>query len=160
MIVYKVTNQTNGKIYIGQTTQSLSKRKKNHRDDVVSGQMKCPLLHNAMKKYGFENFVFESIDKAQNIDELNDLEMHYIKQFNSLVPNGYNLAIGGRNCSPTEETRKKQSDAKKGRKLSAEHKNKISASRTEKDIQKKLKKLFLNLLKQEVIQKKLRKNCL
>ena len=48
---------------------------------------------------------------------MDEMEFHYIKQYNSLKPNGYNMTLGGeRNLGwkPTEKTNKNISKAKKG----------------------------------------------
>lgn len=48
-----------------------------------------------MRKYGVENFSIEQIDSADSSNELGEKERSYIKQFNTRVPNGYNLTAGG-----------------------------------------------------------------
>jgi group I intron endonuclease len=108
MIVYKVTNKINGKIYIGQTTKTLETRFKEH-------QVRGNLLFQAIKKHGVENFKIEEIDSACSMDELNALEEYHIHFNNSITPGGYNLRAGG-NCSTfSEATKKKMSEAKKGK---------------------------------------------
>lgn len=57
MIIYKITNKINGKVYIGQTTDSLSRRKSGHIQAATSGSKSK--LYSAMRKYGVENFEFE-----------------------------------------------------------------------------------------------------
>lgn len=47
-----------------------------------------------MRKYGIEHFTISEICSCDN-SELNQKEMYYIQSFNSLVPNGYNLTLGG-----------------------------------------------------------------
>ena len=47
-------------------------------------------------------------------EELDECEKYYIKLFNTLYPNGYNLTEGGNGGVPSEETRRKLSEAKKG----------------------------------------------
>ena len=74
------------------------------------------VLHRAMNKYGVDNFSFEIIDEVEN-DLLNQKEKEYIQQYNSLVPNGYNLTTGGdgtpgysRIQSPEEKEKRKESN--------------------------------------------------
>ncbi len=114
MIIYKITNKINGKVYIGQTVQSLHKRWGQHcRTD----QSYCRLLSHAIQKYGRENFTIEQIDHAHNRDELDAKEVYWIKFYDSMNRDkGYNLLGGGnKNHTVSEETRKKLSEAGKGR---------------------------------------------
>jgi hypothetical protein len=54
------------------------------------------LVGRSIKKYGKDNFKIEVIDvSATNKDDLDLLEIRYIKELNSLHPNGYNLSLGG-----------------------------------------------------------------
>ncbi len=91
MIVYKCTNLVNGKIYIGQTIRTLKIRKYEHSRSIRS------LIGKAIKKYGIDNFMFEIIDTARDMKELNDLEVKYISELKSIAPAGYNLKEGGDN---------------------------------------------------------------
>lgn len=91
MIIYKVTNMVNGKLYIGQTTRTLEQRWREH----CCSSSQCTYLHNAIVKYGKENFKIEQIDIALDQEELDYKEQQYIKCYDTLVPNGYNLTTGG-----------------------------------------------------------------
>jgi len=84
MIIYKVLNKVNGKIYIGQDT-------KNNPRYLGSGI----LLRKAIKKYSRENFNKEVIEWCDTKNKLDFLEKFYIRFFNSKAPNGYNLTDGG-----------------------------------------------------------------
>jgi group I intron endonuclease len=119
MLIYKITCNINGKIYIGQTIGSLEKRWKRHTW-VCTKRKNTMAITNAIVKYGEENFTIERIDVASTIDELNDKEIYYISHYNSLSPVGYNLSPGGGNFRISEESRKKISKANKGRKASPE----------------------------------------
>ena len=111
MLIYKVQNLKNGKIYIGQTTKTLEWRWKHH----CNAKSCCTYLSNAIKKYGVENFVVEQIDSARTQKELNEKERYWIKQYNSLAPNGYNLTTGGEHPIVTDVTKKILSDQRKGK---------------------------------------------
>lgn len=102
MVIYKITNLINEKIYIGQTTKTIEQRFKEHCK-TTSG---CRALKNAIKKYGSNNFSIEIIENCNSLDELNIREEYWIKHYNSLVPRGYNLQSGGGNHTVTEETRR------------------------------------------------------
>src|ERR1700677_416033 len=115
MIIYKWTNKLNGKIYIGQTTKSLSHRVRMHVNTTATGS---PLpLHNAIRKYGIESFMVEAIAQTESLKELNRLEIKYIKKLDCRVPKGYNLKIGGDNHSWHPDSRKKASISAKERML-------------------------------------------
>lgn len=94
MIIYKATNLINGKVYIGQTIHTLEHRKKAHLNNAANGGKTH--FYAAIRKYGQDNFLFEEICKADTIQQLNDLEVYYIQQYNS-IENGYNMALGGDN---------------------------------------------------------------
>ena len=98
MLIYKITNKINNKIYIGQTVGLLRVRWSNHKKLSKHSDLgKKHYIHKAIQKYGIENFTIEEIDGANSLSELNYLEKHYICKFNSLAPNGYNLDRGGKN---------------------------------------------------------------
>lgn len=98
MIIYKATNKVNNKSYIGQTIYTLEKRKSGHLHSVRNNS--TVYFHNAIRKYGEENFTWEVIDDtAKTIGELNLLEQKYIKEYYTFRDdpecNGYNLTAGG-----------------------------------------------------------------
>ena len=93
MIIYKATNLVNNKIYIGQTTGYLSRRKYQHEYYALKKEDNI-YFHNALRKYGIKNFHWEVIEKCKTNIELNEMEFHYIHQYNSKTPNGYNLTDG------------------------------------------------------------------
>lgn len=95
MIIYKITNVVNRKIYIGQTVTPLSIRKSGHKHETLKRNDKCA-IHKAMRKYGFENFTFEIIDICTTREELNKSEIYWIKELDSRnQKKGYNLTKGG-----------------------------------------------------------------
>lgn len=93
--IYKITNKTNGKIYIGQTILPVSYRFTNHKSDAKNNRGYA--IASAIRKYGELNFKVETLVECYE-DELNDYEMFFIKKFNSFTPNGYNLTYGGDDC--------------------------------------------------------------
>lgn len=111
MIIYKIQNKINGKIYIGQTVGTLEHRMSQHK---ANGK-KISVIGNAIHKYDWDNFDVEVIDEAETIEELNRKEIYWIGYYKSLSPNGYNLELGGRNALHEEETRKKISQSLKGK---------------------------------------------
>lgn len=99
LIVYKVTNLINGKCYVGQTKRTLNERWYGH-----CTKAGCTALHNAILKYGKENFSIEVIDTAVNESELNSKEKYWISELNTLSPNGYNLKTGGDRSELVEDS--------------------------------------------------------
>jgi group I intron endonuclease len=100
------------KFYIGQTIQKLSTRKYTHE----TRDCKTSAIHNAIQKYGKENFKWEVIDEADNIDVLNMLERLHISRYESLTTQwGYNIREGGSGGKHSEETIKKMSEIKMGK---------------------------------------------
>lgn len=53
------------------------------------------ILGRAIKKYGWENFKYETVEECDNKEELLEKEKYYINYYNSLMPNGYNMTKGG-----------------------------------------------------------------
>lgn len=88
--IYKIQNLINNKIYIGQSTDIKTRWYKH----------KCAqdnfYIHKAIRKYGIENFSFDIIEECSQ-QELDKKEKYYINKYNSLVPNGYNMILGGSN---------------------------------------------------------------
>ena len=87
MIVYEITDLTNGKIYVGQTIGTLEHRFAQHKHA-------DSLIGKAIREHGAENFLPEVIEKCQTREELNAREKFWIIALNSLYPSGYNV-VGG-----------------------------------------------------------------
>ena len=91
-IIYLVTNKINGMIYIGASLGSLAKRWNDHVDTKV---LRKGSLQEAIHKFGKKNFNKKIIKRCKFLPELSKFERHYIKKYNSIKPNGYNLSSGG-----------------------------------------------------------------
>lgn len=87
--IYKITNNINGKIYIGQSN-NIQRRFLEHKNRGATSRIPVDI---AIQKYGKENFSFEVIEEC-TIEQLNQKEMYWISYFNS-VENGYNCSVGG-----------------------------------------------------------------
>jgi group I intron endonuclease len=114
--IYKHTNIKTGKVYIGQTWQD-PKRRWRKEDKSYTSHKNTIALYNALLAHGWESFTSEIIDFSSNQDELNRKEEHYIKLFDCLAPNGYNLRniCDGRETH-TEATKEKIRQKAIGRK--------------------------------------------
>jgi group I intron endonuclease len=126
--IYKITHRESGKCYIGQSVD-VFKRWQGHSNLAVK---KKSAIQNAFVLYGIDKFSFEVVEECER-EMLNDREVHWIAYFGSFGQGGYNLTSGGGQAYIfSEETKEKQSAAKKGKKLSEEHIAKRSASQTGK----------------------------
>lgn len=123
-----------GKVYIGITKQKVDRRWANG-----SGYKACPLVYNAIKKYGWENVEHEIIKTGLTKSEAEYLEIELIKEFQSADHRyGYNIEHGG-NCIGThsEETKNKISVANKGKVVSKETRKKLSIANKGKHVGEK-----------------------
>lgn len=109
MIIYKATNLVNGKVYVGQTVNTLKYRKEQHWREAICPSRKNVHFHNALLKYGIDNFEFEIIDRARDVDELNKKESYWISYYNSTDSRyGYNKDSGGKSGGfKSQETKEK-----------------------------------------------------
>jgi group I intron endonuclease len=119
--IYKIINLTTNKIYVGQAVSHILNHKR-YRPYGHEGRFRCHIseafsikknqchyLNNALRKYGIADFVIELIEYCE-IEKANEREIHYIKEFNSLFPNGYNLKNGGSVFTHSVESKKRVSD--------------------------------------------------
>ena len=126
--VYKITNKVNNKVYIGITSKGISARWKEH---IYSAEHGCPFkLHNAIRKYGKENFSIELIDFCNSWEELTEKEQYYISEYKSLQDEyGYNMTEGGDGTfgrCHTEETKEKIRQKAIGREVTEATRLKLS----------------------------------
>lgn len=93
-------------------------------------------IHRAIRKYGKNHFYVEKICDCSSQEELNEKEVYYIKEFNSIAPNGYNLTTGGDKCEFSEEVLHRLSVIHKEHWLDEEYRNKQAISRKGKHREK------------------------
>ena len=122
-------NKINDKKYIGITKTSVKKRWGCNGSGY--NNTKQPLFYRAIKKYGWDNFEHKILYEGLSEYEACAAEIRLIKEYKTQDPQfGYNIQPGGQlgnsNIKLSEETKKKISEAHKGKKLSEEHKRKIS----------------------------------
>lgn len=126
--IYIITNPK-GKVYVGQSVDVFSrfKRYKKYISE-IKNQTK---IYNSITKYGVQNHTFDIIEEC-SISDLNRLERKYQEYYNS-VEEGLNCkytTTEDKSGHLSNETKKRISDANKGRKFSKEWKHKISKSLT------------------------------
>jgi group I intron endonuclease len=158
MLIYRVTNVNNGKIYIGKTKQTLEKRKRSHlkksRHKAVD---KMTFFHRAIRKYGSGNFHWDIIETLSNgtDEELCQRECYYIKQYDSNHrEKGYNLTEGGEGVRRSgwkhhEETKDKIGNSNRGRCRTKDQKLRIKkatieAMKSHPRTEDQLKRMILN----------------
>jgi group I intron endonuclease len=115
MIVYIAKNIVNGKKYIGYTTKSLEERIKGHLHKSRNKNDKhyFYLFKIALRKYGIDSFEWDILSKCTSVEECCEKEKFYIKTFDTLTPNGYNLTEGGNGGIQSQETKFKISESVK-----------------------------------------------
>jgi group I intron endonuclease len=154
--VYQIQNVVTGKRYIGYTTD-YKRRWRDHLDCVAKQVNRC--LYDAMNKYGTDNFVISVLFEFDSKIEATNCEIRLIEEFNTLMPNGYNMTTGGdggntlstwtseqkdnlykRQASKrigkhkSDQTKRKISEALIGREIDEGWRSKISATMREKGI--------------------------
>lgn len=86
--IYKYTNKTNGKVYIGQTSQTLEERAQHNGRNYKS----CTRFYNAIQKYGWESFEPEILEVVYTQEESWEREAYYINLYMSFDEEyGYNM---------------------------------------------------------------------
>jgi group I intron endonuclease len=95
--VYVIRNTENDKVYVGSTTQPLSKRMASHRSDMYNPKTQHYKIYQSMREIGVEKFYIELLElyPCNTQEELNKREGEFIRQHNSVV-GGYNSTIAGR----------------------------------------------------------------
>ena len=111
MHIYRITNVINNKMYIGQTIQKNPKmRWYDHCARTRNGQNNH--LYNSMRKYGVENFVWEVIDSASTIEELNLKEQQWLDEYRKITE-VYNLREAGNNKTHSEQSKQKMKESQR-----------------------------------------------
>lgn len=160
-VIYVRTNLINGKKYVGQAVD-IERRQSDW--NCLTQPYAGKAINRARAKYGIDAFDFEILKECDD-KELDFWEKYYIKELNTKVPYGYNMTNGGEGmsgCPVSEETRKKMSEANKGKEpwnkgktniFSEETKRKISEAQKGKHFSEETKrKLSNSQLKKEILQ--------
>ncbi|MGI0058133.1 MAG: GIY-YIG nuclease family protein [Nitrosotalea sp.] len=99
--LYRITNTINGKIYIGQSVDTV-RRWYEHKRQAIQDNSEM-IISRAIKKYGSAVFEFEVIVSCKTWEDANDTETLLVQQFDCQTPKGYNIAAGGINAPKSEE---------------------------------------------------------
>ena len=92
MYIYKIVNKVNGKIYVGQTTETIEQRFKRHMG--YQKDEHDTKFYRAVRKYGVDNFYVEMIEEVEDREQLNAREEYWIRELDT-VNSGYNSYYGG-----------------------------------------------------------------
>lgn len=87
IVIYMLTNKTNGRSYVGQTT-NLDMRLKTH---YYKGQTP---VEKAWREVGRDGFFYTVLTTTKDYHEAHDLERFYIDKYDTMMPNGYNVRYG------------------------------------------------------------------
>lgn len=112
-IIYKIVNNINGKIYIGQTlTHSFTEnlwyptgamsRWAGHIVNSRSKRRKSSPFCDDLVKLGPYNFTMTILEVCE-VEDVNEKEKYYIKKFQTIQPNGYNCLFGTSEINPTKQ---------------------------------------------------------
>ena len=147
-IIYRAT-ALNGKCYIGQSVNSLAKRKRDHISAARRGTHNNKHFARALLKYG-DKMKWEVIYRVPQ-ERADEAERNAIIANNSLAPHGYNAREGGNTAPVSDETRRnmsasqkrrfsdpaelaQQSARRKGKKHTAKARKEMSKTRTGKKL--------------------------
>jgi len=108
--VYCITNKINGKSYVGCTNLTIKRRWCKHLSEARLGSSRP--LHAALRKYGARNFSLTCVEKIEgHRKDLLEAERRVIRERSTLVPDGYNLTIGGEGVVLVGEAKQRQREA-------------------------------------------------
>lgn len=117
-IIYKISGPNNipcvSKDYVGKTTKTLQGRWSDHKA-LYKKYMNTGnglYLHEIMATYGIDNFTTETIEDCGKAS-LDEAEIYWIKELNSIKPNGYNMQSGGFISTHHQETKESISQMQK-----------------------------------------------
>lgn len=91
--IYIIRNTVNDKCYVGQSVDYKTRFRK-HKEEAKRAKYKYrSVLYDAMNELGFDKFYVEVLESG--VENYDEREIFWIKELNTLDPNGYNLAPGG-----------------------------------------------------------------
>ena len=98
--IYLITNKVNGHCYVGQTSRLFYDRWIEHlyASSCNRGGERHTPLHQAIRKYGINNFDFEVLEYCQR-EKLNEREQYWVQEKESYNHDNYNQTLGGNNAA-------------------------------------------------------------
>jgi group I intron endonuclease len=153
-VIYCIINIKNGKKYIGSAVD-YNRRVRRHLNFLRKNYHHSNKLQKSFNRYGEENFKFKVLEEVVKISDLIEREQFWLDkekpEYNMTLIAGLNSHLG---LKRSEETKKKISEALKGRKLSDEHINGMRAGLTGKTHSEETKlKRIESMRKSELVKK-------
>lgn len=93
--IYVITNDKNGKQYVGKTLKTVKERFSEHIKDSKRKRYEKRPLYQAFNKYGIEHFSIDILENVFNLYELSSREIYWINKLNTYGSHGYNATLGG-----------------------------------------------------------------
>lgn len=137
MCIYKIEEKSTGRIYIGKTERNAFLRWSEHCNSKSQAY-----IARALRKHGYKAFSFAVIDVAENTESLYQKEIFWIKKFNCVAPDGFNLN-GGEGQPASEDFKNYMSKIVYPRVFGRPSRKSVKASET--DVDKFWKKLRLSI---------------
>jgi len=129
--IYKITNDVNSKIYVGQTHKTIEERFNRHCEEGRWKNTKKMPIVLAIKKYGKHHFsihILEELSEKSTQSVVDKKEVEWGLKLDCFSPNGYNLKLGGARGLLSEETKEKIRLSNIGKIVSDETRKKLSES--------------------------------
>jgi group I intron endonuclease len=128
--IYKIRNLVDGKVYVGSAIY-LNVRRTSHFSELKSNTHKNNHLQRSYNKYGKENFIFEIIEIAEDVETLMNREDYWIGFYRESLgrENVYNIrehASSNLGVKFSDESKARMSKIKKGRIVSEEGRRNLS----------------------------------
>lgn len=125
--IYVVTNQDNGKTYVGQTSKGVSQRWAQHKSCSKKGVDNY--FYRAIRGHGEEVFSVEVVEEVETLEQANESERKWIAALESIDScKGYNGTHGGDGSMPTDLTKQKIGEKCKERWEDPEYATRMSAA--------------------------------
>lgn len=149
--IYAIENNENGKIYIGQSVD-VEYRICNHFSCLKHNRHDNEHMQRAYNKNP-EAFSWRLLEECE-IEQLDDREVWYIEHYESTKPEkGYNRSYGGQTSHrATEETKRKMSETKTGKKFTPEHCRKIGEANRKRKLSDETKAKISEKHKKPIVQ--------
>jgi group I intron endonuclease len=101
-------------IYVGQTIRKLKNRISQYKSQIKQSSQRQYYILNHLRKH-FDESEFIVLHEQKEGEDLDILEKYYIKEYNTIAPNGMNLTDGGGSCKISDISKEKMSKSRLGK---------------------------------------------